>query len=69
MPCCQISLTPFVNESTTTVPYSGDRPTVSVSYLIDGIWQVFVGTVVKLLAGSVVVDHGGPATGVLKIVQ
>ena len=69
MTCCTITITPFVSESVTTIPYTGERPTVTVSYLIEGIWQVFVAAVVKLLAGSVVVDHGGPATGVVKIVQ
>lgn len=68
--CCDITLTPFVNQSTTTVPYSGDRPTVTVSYLVDGVWQVFVQVVTTLLAGSVIVDHGGTGqTGVIKLVQ
>lgn len=69
MTCCETILTPFVNESTTTVPYSGDRPTVTVSYLIDGVWNLFVATVVQLLTGSVVVDHGGASTGVVKIID
>jgi hypothetical protein len=68
MTCCEVTYTPFTNQATTTVPYSGNRPTVTVSYLIDGIWQVFVASVYKLLAGSVVIDHGGTSTGVVKLV-
>jgi hypothetical protein len=67
--CCDPILTPFVNEATTTIPYTGTKPTVSVSYLIDGVWQAFVASVITLLSGSVVVDHGGLSTGVIKIVQ
>lgn len=70
MPCCVVTITPFVNQSTTTIPYSGTRPTVTVSYLIDGVWQVFVAVVTTLLVGSVMVDHGGPGqTGIIKMVQ
>lgn len=69
MICCSQILTTFVNEATTTIPYSGERPTVTVSYLIEGVWQVFVASVVQLLAGSIIVDHGGLSTGVVKIVQ
>lgn len=67
--CCDIKLVTFVNESTTTTPWTGDEPTVSVSYLVDGVWQVFVQTVYKLLPGSIVVDHGGVNTGVIKVLQ
>lgn len=67
--CCIITLTPFVNESSTTIAYSGNQPTVTVSYLIEGVWQVFVASVVKLLSGSVVVDHGGLSTGIIRFVQ
>lgn len=69
MTCCNVILEPFVNQSTTTIPYSGTRPTVSVSYFIDGVWQVFVASVVTLFAGSIVVDHGGLSTGVVRVVQ
>lgn len=69
MTCCTITITPFVSEAITTIPYTGERPTVTVSYLIEGVWQVFVGSVVKLLPGSVVVDHGGLSTGVVKLID
>lgn len=70
MPCCSVILTPFANVATTTVPYSGDRPTVSVSYLVDGVWYAMgVATNIILNPTSVVVTHGGAATGVVKITQ
>lgn len=67
--CCTVTLTPFINQASSIVAYSGDRPTVSVSYLIDGVWQVFVASTAKLLANSVEVDHGGLSTGIIKFVQ
>lgn len=69
MTCCSVTLTPFVNEATSVVIYSGDRPTVSVSYLIDGVWQVFVASTAKLLTNSVEIDHGGLSTGIIKILN
>lgn len=75
--CCIITLTPFVNQVTTTVPYSGNKPTVTVSYLIGGVWQAIgVATVVTFGVASVTVDHGASGaddvsgqTGVIKFVQ
>ena len=70
MTCCTQILQPFTNESTTTVPYSGDKPTVSVSYFIDGVWQAMgVMTNWILTATGITVDHGGPATGIVKLIQ
>lgn len=75
--CCIITLTPFVNAVSTTVPYSGNKPTVTVSYLISGVWQA-LGVVTSIIFGaaSVTIDHGGSfaddvsgATGVIKMVQ
>lgn len=70
MICCDAILTTFVNQPTVTVPYTGNRPTVSVTYLIDGIWQAAgVATPITITDTDVVVDNGGNMTGVVKIVQ
>lgn len=68
--CCETTIIPFVNQSSTTVPYSGDKPTVTVSYLIGGVWQA-LGVMTSIVYGlaSVTVDHGGVNTGVIKMVQ
>jgi hypothetical protein len=77
MECCVNTLIPFVNAISTTVPYSGNKPTVTVSYLIGGVWQA-LGVVSQIIFGvaSVTVDHGVTgaddvhgATGVIKFVQ
>lgn len=70
MACCEEILTPFINESETTVPYSGefgDEPNVEVMYEIDGVWQQGVFSGVRFTGTSVIVDHGGAATGVIKL--
>lgn len=66
---CQTVYQTFVNETESTVPFTGSVPTVTVAYLIDGEWLVSVATVVKLQAGQVFIAHGGPSTGVIKIMQ
>lgn len=66
---CQTIYHTFVNETESTVPFAGAVPTVTVSYLIDGEWLVSVAVVVKLQAGAVFVAHGGPSTGVIKIMS
>ena len=70
MPCCTPTITTFVNETTTTVPYVGERPTVTVSYLVDGVWYAEgVASVVQVTGSSVVVTHGGASTGVVVMLQ
>lgn len=70
MICCITSITPFVNQATTTIPYSGDKPTLMVSYLIEGVWQALgVVTNQVLTDTEVVIDHGGLSTGIIKVVQ
>lgn len=59
----------FANETETTIPYQGDVPTVTVAYLEDGVWNISVATVVRMIGGNVIVTHGGPATGVIKIIE
>lgn len=70
MTCCITTITPFVNVASTTIPYSGNKPTVTVSYLIGGVWQTLgVASQIKYGASDVTVDHGGLSTGVIKFVQ
>ena len=70
MSCCTQTIVPFVNQASTTIPYTGDKPTVSTYYNIDGVWQVAgVFTPIVITDSSVTVDHGGNATGVLKLIQ
>lgn len=70
MPCCTVTIVPFVNEESTTVPYAGNKPTVSVSYLIEGVWQALGVVTAQFLNNTqVIIQHGGPNTGVVKMVQ
>lgn len=69
MTCCPTIIQTFANESTTTVPFTGAKPTVTVSYLVDGVWiAIGVATNIKISDTQVVVDHGGPATGLVKLI-
>lgn len=70
MPCCETILKTFVNQATTIIPYVGDKPTVTVSYLIDGVWQA-AGVVSSIILSptSILIDHGGASTGVIKVTQ
>lgn len=74
MPCCPLNTFNFINATQTTIPYAGefgDKPLVDVMYLIDGEWIAKgVFTNIYLLGfptSSIKVDHGGPATGVIKL--
>ena len=70
MTCCTTTIKPFVNESATTIPFVGPKPTITVSYLVDGVWNALgVSPVINLSGTSVTVDHGGISTGVIKMVQ
>ena len=74
-----MTITTFAGVAITAIPWAGTRPTVSVSYLINGVWQDGVGTVIRFIGepGSlelapgptIIVDHGGIATGAVKMVQ
>lgn len=68
MSCCEYIYRTFVNEAVTTIAYTGDVPTVSILYLIDGEWTMGVAQVIKLVGGNIVIDHGGISTGVAKII-
>lgn len=74
MSCCPESITTFAGGSSTTVPYNGEfgpKPTVTVLYIIDGVWTAAgVFTQISLIGEpvtSVKVDHGGISTGIIKL--
>lgn len=71
MICCNVTIQSFLVQSITTIPYTGDKPTVSVIYLQpDGTFlQAGVMTQINIIGSNVVVDHGGPASGFIKIMQ
>lgn len=70
MTCCNIQIIPFVAQASSTIPYTGDKPTVTVSYLVDGAWQALGYVTNQTLSNTeIVIDHGGPMTGVIKVVQ
>lgn len=67
MPCCPQYNYTFANESVTIIPFVG-AVMVNVLYLIDGVWTAAgMFTQIQKTATQVTVDHGGPATGVIKI--
>lgn len=76
MSCCPFTETPFVSTASTTIPYDGTYgtiPNVQVLYEVDGVWyNMGVLTSIQLIGApgpitSIVVDHGGVATGVVKV--
>lgn len=74
MSCCPQSITSFAGVSVTNVHYNGEygaEPTVTVVYYQDGAWRSQgVATGVSLIGtpvNTVRVDHGGPATGIIKL--
>lgn len=71
MICCNITIESFLAQATTTIPYTGNRPTVSVIYLqADGTFlQAGVMIQINIIGTDVVVDHGGIASGFVKIMQ
>lgn len=78
MSCCSPTIISFFNTSSTTIAYGpglqlqyGQVPNVTVSYW-DGTKYVSAGimTQIKFVGFPLIqitVDHGGPATGLLKI--
>lgn len=69
MSCCAESITTFAGVSSTTVPYSGNKPMVTVLYMVDGVWTAAgVFTSIKITETQVIVDHGGVATGIIKLI-
>lgn len=71
MSCCTPNITTFAAEAITTVPYTGTRPTISVIYLQgDGTFlQMGVFTQINFTTTDVIIDHGGLASGYVKLLQ
>jgi hypothetical protein len=78
MSCCSPTIVPFFNAATSTIDYGpslqlqfGQAPNVSVSYW-DGTQFVAAGITTQIKFDTfpvtqIIVDHGGPATGIIKI--
>ncbi len=58
-------------QSTTTVPYTGNGPTISIVYLQPNgtFLQAGVMTQINFTTTDVIIDHGGPASGYVKLEQ
>jgi hypothetical protein len=71
MTCCSTNITRFLLATTTTINFTGQKPTVSVIYLQpDGSFLVAgVFTQINVIGNQVVVDHGGVASGYVKLIQ
>ena len=71
MSCCTTILTTFVNEVESTVPYTGIRPIVDVAYLQpDNTFQTAgIFTQIEITPTDVIVSHGAPSSGVIKLMQ
>ena len=69
MICCPANITPFANATVTTVPYIGNRPIVSVMYLQPDGSLIVAGifTQIQITPTDVIVDHGGPSNGLIKL--
>lgn len=75
MSCCPYFITPFNNASVTTIDYGpliqaeyGRRPTVVVYYRDNG--ELVLSDEmnrVEVTEDSIIVDHGGPASGIVKV--
>ncbi len=69
MSCCAATYQTFGGvESTTIIPYSGPAPDVEVWYFVDGVLKNSP-TNILISPTEIVVDHGGPAVGVIKLIQ
>ena len=72
MLCCPNTIVPFYSTGSTVVPYGGefgDTPNVDVLYDNgDGTFtKAGIFTLISILPTQITVDHGGPATGFIKI--
>lgn len=70
MSCCSTTIQPFASEAITTVPYTGTRPTIIVAYLQPDGTLLFNGvfTQINFTATDFIIDHGGLASGIVKLV-
>lgn len=71
MTCCPLNTISFVNETVTTIPYSGEygvHPLIEVVYFEGSQWiQQGISTQIRIEPGQIVVDHGGAASGIIKL--
>jgi hypothetical protein len=76
MNCCEPIISTFLNETETVIPFPasaqdiyGELPTVKILYLQDGEYIEGTGfiTNIKLDDGEIIINHGGEATGIIKI--
>lgn len=76
MSCCPPILTTFLDAEETIIPYPqslrdvyGNVPTIKVAYLENGIYKESAGfiTHIALDTDEIKINHGGPATGVIKL--
>lgn len=75
MECCSSTISSFVNQPVSYIPYSaelqqmyGPLPAVDVIYVNElGQYQQGVFSEVKIVSGNIMVNHGGPATGLILI--
>lgn len=69
MICCPVTTIPFANQSVTVVPYTGERPVVSVAYLNADNTFTLAGIMTNIVFTSTnfTIDHGGPASGIIKL--
>jgi hypothetical protein len=78
MSCCSATITQFFNTPSTTINYGptlqalhGAAPKISVLYW-DGTQYVAAGVMTNISfdtypVAQIVVDHGGPASGIIKL--
>jgi hypothetical protein len=74
MTCCTTETIPFTNVTSTTLAYTGTRPTIEVAYLNpDGISYTLggmgIGTLITFTGTSFTIDHGGLASGLIKLLK
>lgn len=75
MSCCPSNIIPFNNTAVSVVAYTpamiatyGQKPKVQVIYYDNGEYYISnVQSSVKFAGNEITIDHGGPATGLIKI--
>ena len=74
MTCCTTTTITFSNVLTSTVPYTGTRPSIEVAYLNDDgvtytLGSMGIDTFVSFDGASFTIDHGGLSTGIIKLLK
>lgn len=70
MICCNPTIQSFASESISIVNYTGNKPTVSVAYLQTNGTFITIGvmTQIQVTPTQVIIDHGGLASGYIKLI-